>query len=174
MTPKINEHDSHRCSQCPKLFKSDSGLAWHREHVHLGVKASQGRLGGSRTTPRASPLPDVPSTSLEDPLSAALGSQIFWRVKVIVERDWGCPALAPADFLDTYVFRSMQQRGFPVGESCVVEQTKIISERYWHWPRLSTLDFLETFLTLTLAQEGIRLLGEGYTRDLDMATWRRS
>lgn len=56
-----------------------------------------------------------------------VNSQLFAQAKLVTEREWGWPVLSPGDWLDTYLYFTMKQRGIILGAYQVVEEKEVRS-----------------------------------------------
>ena len=79
------------------------------------------------------PSPETPkgttTASLEEasiitivPKAFTTYSSILWQAKVATEREWNWPLLSPEDWLDTFIYECMKQRGIVLGAYQVVNR----------------------------------------------------
>jgi len=58
------------------------------------------------------------------PRSFTTSSHLIWQAKTVTEREWGWPQMEPGDWLDTYLFMTMKQRGITLGGYTIEERKK--------------------------------------------------
>lgn len=79
-----------------------------------GKKAQE--KAAARTTPN---LADAVSVTIV-PKTMTINSTLFQIAKVVTEREWNWPEMEPGDWLDTYLYETMKQRGVTIGAYHVV------------------------------------------------------
>ncbi len=84
--------------------------------------------GGGGPVPQETPTPPAPPQAMKAapsaevatffrvvPQSFTISSQLLQICKALCEQEWGWPQMSMQDFLDTFLYMAMEQRGYIIG-----------------------------------------------------------
>lgn len=71
--------------------------------------------GATKDTSTTTTSLERATTLVVKPQKMEINSMLFQIAKKICEIEWGWPELSPEDWLDTYLFETMRQRGYLIG-----------------------------------------------------------